>query len=190
MTYSPRILGSAMQVAHVVRDLDAALVTFTRTLGIGPFLELTSVPPVDAVYRGVPTRPLLRMAWSFHGTTQIAVLQQLNDAPSPYLDFLASGREGIEHVGYWPEDAAAARRHLEACGLTRCYEVRTGGGVVYYDPPPGFDARIAVIEPTKSRPLVYGALQQLVQAWDGRDPVRRHATMAEFLSAQGIEGGW
>ncbi len=189
-TVQSPLLGEAMQLAHVVRDLDAALRAFTGTLGIGPFLELTEVPPVDAIYRGHPTRPHLRMAWSFHGTTQIAVLQQLNEAPSPYLDFLRSRREGIEHVGYWPADAAAARQHLERNGLTRCYEVKTGGGVVYYDPPPGMDARIAIIEPSEMRPRIYGALQTLVRAWDGSDPVRRYPTMADFLRAQGIAGGW
>ncbi len=184
------VLGDAMQVAYLVRDMDAMLRTWTEVLRVGPFVELTSVPPVDGNYYGVPTRPQLRMAWSFMGTTQIAVLQQLNDAPGPYTDFLKSGREGIEHIGYWPKDAAIARAHLEAQGLKRCYEVKTGGGVVYYDPPPGMDARIAVIEPSDSRDRIYGVLKGLVRTWDGSRPVRRYPTMADFLKEQGVTANW
>lgn len=184
------VLGEAMQVAYLVRDMDAMLRTWTEVLRVGPFVELTSVPPVDGNYYGTPTRPHLRMAWSFMGTTQIAVLQQLNDAPGPYTDFLKSGREGIEHIGYWPRDAAVARAHLESHGLKRCYEVKTGGGVVYYDPPPGMDARIAVIEPSESRDRIYGVLKGLVRGWDGDRPVRRYPTMADFLKEQGVSATW
>jgi hypothetical protein len=184
------ILGEAMQLAYVVRDLDAMLRFWTETMRVGPFLELTDVPPVEGYYHGVPTRPHLRMAWSFVGTTQVSVLQQLNDAPSPHLDFIKSGRQGIEHVGYWPKDAEAARRHLEGQGLKRCYEVRTGGGVVYYDPPPGMDTRISVIEASAGREKIYALLKRLVGDWDGQRPVRRYPKMSDFLAEHGIDGGW
>jgi hypothetical protein len=63
-------------------------------------------------------------------------LQQLNDAPSLYLDFARGGREGFEHIGFWFPDVTVARERLEKAGLTLCYEI-TGAAerVVYCEPP-------------------------------------------------------
>lgn len=38
------------------------------------------------------------------GPLQIELIQQRNDAPSMYRDFLAEGHEGLQYVAYWTED--------------------------------------------------------------------------------------
>ena len=178
-------LGRTMQVAFVARDVEALIHSWAKVLGVGRFALITDSPPVEAVYHGQPTRPKLLMGWSFHGDTQIAVLQQLNDAPSPYVDFLASGREGIEHLGFWPPQPALAHRRLIRAGLKRIYEI-PASGAVYYEPPPGMDANISLLEPSRQRDRIYRALKARVRNWNGRKPVQRYATMRDFLDDLGV----
>ena len=49
------------------------------------------------------------------GSLQIELIEQRNGAPSLYRDFLAAGREGLQHVAGWTADfdallASAAER--------------------------------------------------------------------------------
>ena len=100
---APFGLGRAMQLGFVVPNLDLALESWTQVLRIGPFLRLPGEQTVDARFGGAPTAPRLRVAWAFSGTTQIALIEQLNDAPSPYV-----GRRGLEHLGFWVDDLEMA----------------------------------------------------------------------------------
>lgn len=184
---TPPFLGKAMQLAFVARDIEKLIHSWTRVLKVGPFALITDAPPVNAVYRGKPTQPKILMGWAFFNDTQIAVLQQLNDAPSPQLDFINSGREGLEHMGFWPEKPNAARRHLVKLGYRHVYEVPAAGATSYYEPPPSLDLRIAILDPSPVRDRIYKALKARARTWNGRKAVHRYRTNAEFMDDLGIK---
>jgi catechol 2,3-dioxygenase-like lactoylglutathione lyase family enzyme len=165
---APFGLGRAMQLGFVVDDLEAALDSWTRIVRIGPFLRPRGEQQVDAVYRGERTAPRLKVAWAFSGETQIALIEQTNDAPSPYRDV-----RGLEHIGFWVGDADAAAAALEGQGLSLCYEIHLPGDVIrYFDPPPGLDTRISLLRQTPARARLYAELERWAERWDGSDPVR------------------
>ncbi|MGE0679867.1 MAG: VOC family protein [Candidatus Binatia bacterium] len=97
-----RLFGEMRQIAFVVRDLNQALRYWTETLGVGPFFLLRDFIPVDYRYGGEPApAPHLTIALGFSGEFQVELIQQHDDNPSAYRDFLLSGREGFQHVSSW-----------------------------------------------------------------------------------------
>src|SRR5512134_1649331 len=97
-----RRFGTIRQIAFVVRDLERALGYWTETLGIGPFFVLREITPDTFRYRGEPSpAPTMTIAFANSGDMQIELIRQHDDRPSAYRDFLASGREGLQHVSSW-----------------------------------------------------------------------------------------
>jgi len=175
-----RRFGTIRQIAFVVRDIEQALGYWTRTLGVGPFFVMRRMAPLDYRYRGESSQaPVLSVALANSGDVQVELIEQHDDAPSAYRDFLASGREGFQHVSSWLTRAAydetmtAARRD----GLIAIHE-----GVV-----PASKVRFAYFATEVSpgglvyemadcmEPHIYPVIQMIAEAardWDGNDPIR------------------
>ena len=49
---------------------------------------------------------------AFTGSMQIELIQQHNDAPSMYQDFINECGEGIQHVCFYPKDYDSALESL------------------------------------------------------------------------------
>lgn len=97
-----RIFGEMRQIAFVVRDLDKALRYWTETLGVGPFYLMRDLVPESYRYRGKPApAPRITLALGYSGEFQVELIQQHDDRPSAYRDYLESGREGFQHVSSW-----------------------------------------------------------------------------------------
>ena len=110
-----RVFGPMRQIGVVVRDLDAALRHWTEALGVGPFFVLPNLSPDGFRYRGEPSAPpLMSIALGNSGDMQVELIQQHDDHPSAYRDFLEAGREGVQHVSAWlnPDDYDATRTRL------------------------------------------------------------------------------
>jgi catechol 2,3-dioxygenase-like lactoylglutathione lyase family enzyme len=175
-----RLYGSIRQIAFVVRDLEGALGYWTDTLGVGPFFLLRRIAPADYRYRGAPSpAPCLSLALGNSGDVQVELIEQHDDRPSAYRDFLASGREGLQHVSSWLTRAeydaimAGARAH----GVVAVHEGAIPGSDVRFayfatdTAPGGLVYEIADV----MEPHIYPLMQMIADAargWDGRDPVR------------------
>src|SRR5207245_6600361 len=73
-----------------------------QTLGVGPFFVLLSLSPESYRYRGYSSPPpCVSIALGNSGDVQVELIQQHDDRPSAYRDFLAAGREGLQHVSAW-----------------------------------------------------------------------------------------
>jgi len=84
--------GGIHQNGYVVSDLDAAIGYWTTVVGVGPFYRLDHAPLDYFSYQGEPSTPDLDIALANSGDLQIELIQQLNDAPSPWRSFaLAKG---------------------------------------------------------------------------------------------------
>ena len=130
-----RFFGKVCQNGYVVRDIEAALKHWTEVLGVGPFYYIQKVPVENFTYRGQPSEPDLGIALANTGDLQIELIEQRNDAPSMYLDFLNSGREGLQHMSYWTQIYQEDYdRHL-AAGYVVGQEGEIGerGRFVYFD---------------------------------------------------------
>lgn len=180
------ILGPATQLGFVVRDLDAAVRHWIDVLGVGPFLFLdqgTGRPPNPSWFRGEKVVVEMRLGFGFIGDVQIELIEQVNDAPSPYTEFLASGREGLQHLGYCAPDYDLARNRLEQAGYEPELEIPIVGqdqSIVYYRSPALLGPMLEVVPPRwrKAREAVSDRLK----SWTGGDPLIRYDTYGDFLA--------
>jgi catechol 2,3-dioxygenase-like lactoylglutathione lyase family enzyme len=175
-----RLFGSIRQIAFVVRDLDRALRYWTDTLGVGPFFLLPKLTPENYRYRGEPSPPpVVSIALGNSGDVQVELIQQHDDRPSAYRDFLEAGREGLQHVSSW-----LTRTEYDT---TRSRLLATGTIIVHEGSIPGNNVRFAYFATDSApggllyeiadvmEPHVYPLMQMVAEAakgWDGSDPVR------------------
>ncbi len=170
-----RIFGNVRQNGYVVRDVEAAMRHWTEVLGVGPFFYFERVPIEDFRYRGEPSPLEVSIALANSGALQIELIQQRNDAPSMYRDFLEAGREGLQHVAYWSEDFDADLARFEKAGHSVGQSGRIGesGRFVYLDTEahPGTVVEVSEISGPKGR--FFAHIAEQAQSWDGTDPIRR-----------------
>lgn len=172
-----RLFGGIRQLGMVVRDAEAAMQEWGR-LGVGPFFT-AQLQMDDFVYRGAPgPAPVVTLCFAHSGPLQIELIQQHNDVPSAYLEFLSSGRQGAQHLGAWYADHPtydAKRRELLERGFTLVHEGATRA----------VDARFAYFETREPGGLMLEIsegllpvlaeqrliMEQAAQHWDGQEVV-------------------
>jgi len=169
-----RRFGPIRQNGYVVRDIEAALAHWTEVLGVGPFFYFERVPIVDFRHRGEPSPIEVSIALANWGDLQIELIQQRNDAPSMYADFLAAGHEGLQHVACWYDSLDAplelARRLGIAVGQSGCIGERGRFAYLETEGHPGTVLEISEISGAKGRFFEY--VRTSAAGWDGSDPVR------------------
>lgn len=173
-----RFFGPVRQMGYVVRDLEAAMNYWTGTMGVGPFFHLEHAQFIDFRYKGAPSDLWVSAALGQCGDVQIELIQQRNDAPSMYRDFLAAGREGLQHIAFWHPPGAYEAKLEEA--LARGYTVAMSaatidetGKLVYFaeEAHPGTAIELSCLSPSKAK--VFGMIADAARDWDGSDPIRR-----------------
>ncbi len=175
-----RFFGPTRQLGHVVRDVRRAMRYWTEVMGVGPFYVIPERGFENFHYRGHPApSPVITMAFAQSGDLQIELIQQHNDAPSAYREFLSAGREGMQHISSWFDTLAAydaARLRLAELGMTLVHEIQSSDGsprFVYFETGTP-DAPLVEL----SEALLPGVrdLADMVAAagaaWQGDDPVR------------------
>ncbi len=164
--------GPVRQFGYVVADFDDALSGWLAA-GVGPWYVLRGLSQ-RGLYRGEPCQVTLSIGMTNIGDLQIEVIQQEDDTPSVYTEFLASGRHGFHQLAWWVDDFEAALHAAQERGWP---VVWSGGGDVgvrfaYLEPDVG---PAAVFELTELTDAIAG-LDQMIRAatadWDGSDPVR------------------
>ena len=106
-----------MQVAMVVRDMDAAVKKHWEVFGIGPWSIYTfdATKVKNYIYRGKPATHscLIAVAWS--GDTQLELMQPLTGY-SIYDEFLDKHGEGLHHIKLYYKDVDKAAKDFEVRG--------------------------------------------------------------------------
>lgn len=168
-----RIFGKVCQNGYVVRDIEAAMKHWTEVLGIGPFFYIKHVPMEGFRYRGVPSDAEISIALANTGDLQIELIQQRNDAPSLYRDFLQAGNEGLQHMSYWTNEYQAEYDRLVGLGFKVGHEGTIAeGGFAYFDTEfhPGTVMEISDTSGAKGE--FFRHIRDVAATWDGSDPIR------------------
>lgn len=169
-----RLFGDLRQNGYVVRDIESAMAHWNEVLGVGPFFYIEHPPIEDFCYHGVPSDIDVSIALTNSGPLQIELIQQHNDAPSMYRDFLAAGNEGLQHVAYWTTDFETDLDRFLHAGYTAAQSGRVGdpGRFVYFDTEghPGTVVELSDISGPKGE--LFAHLAELCADWDGTDPIR------------------
>lgn len=163
--------GPIGQLGYAVEDVDAWMANYIAA-GIGPWWVYRDMQADVYNYLGQPSAAHFACGISFSGPLMIEVIAPLDQHPSPYLDFLADGGAGLQHVCYFPADIEAATTHLLGAGYAQTVDGHSGGFAYRYFKASGVRESIEL-----------GALDTATQArlddqraqcrqWDGTDPIR------------------
>jgi Glyoxalase/Bleomycin resistance protein/Dioxygenase superfamily len=166
-----RIFGPIAQIGYVVRDIRASMDQWVAH-GVGPWFYVDRVHTDYFRYRGADSD---MHAVANSGDLQIELIQQRNDAPSAYKDFLDAGREGMQHVAYWTTDFQGLYDRAISLGHTVGQEGRIGGEhgrFAYLDTEfePGTVIEISDVSGPKGQ--FFGYIREAAANWDGADPIR------------------
>ncbi len=169
-----RIFGEITQLGYVVRDIRAAMDRWIET-GVGPWYLVEEVETDYFRYRGEDSPMRMSVALANSGDVQIELIQQLDDSPSMYRDFLEAGNEGLQHVAYWTTDFQELLDRAIGQGFTVGQEGSIGGErgrFVYFDTEhhPGTVIEISDISGSKGR--FFEHIRDAAARWDGTNPIR------------------
>ena len=97
-----RLFGPMRQIGIVVRDIEKAMRHWVEVCGVGPWFYAEQLPMDEFRYKGRTYDLKVSIALANSGDVQLELIQQRNDVPSLYGDFLAAGHEGMQHWSSWP----------------------------------------------------------------------------------------
>ena len=111
------VFTETMQVALVVRDLEATMERYVHDYGIGPWdiYEFNPATVSEMTKDGEPAECAWRLALAMVGTTSWELIQPLDDK-SMYAEFLAEKGEGLHHIALGVPNYAEALDAMQAKG--------------------------------------------------------------------------
>lgn len=165
--------GSIRQIGYIVRDLDAAMQSWCA-LGVGPWFTMRNLEMKNCRCRGELSEPTISIALANSGPMQLELIQQHDDTPSIYREFLDAGGEGFHQLAYWVTDFDAMMQKARAAGWPLVWS-GDGGAVrfAYFELDPRVSTVIEVMELNDVSQGMADLVASAAEQWDGvTDPVR------------------
>ena len=167
-------MGGIIQIAYIVKDIEASMRDFTARLKIGPwFLSGPFVPP-EGIYRGNPTKMRLTLAVGFNGHMSFELIEQHDDLPSVYQEVTKARGYGFHHWGVPTDDLDGDVARYASMDYPAAFSDRSPRGyrVVYVDTSRDLPGMIELMERTPALEARYTEMYLASVGWDGSDPVR------------------
>ena len=169
MTQS-ELFGSISQLGYLTDDIETTARFWTDTSGIGPWTLMQGVV-MAATMDGAPSNIEIDVALAYKGDVQIELIKPLNDAPSPYREYVEAGIWGLHHVQFTTGDMAASIKKAEQAGLNAACTIDQGGGVYTYLRGPGI--WFELIEASEGLLGLYQMIKGNSEDWDGKNLIRK-----------------
>jgi hypothetical protein len=170
------VFGSIRQVAYVSRNMEESMRYFTEQLGIGPWYVKKHLPLESCSYRGKAIDIDFSVALANSGPLQLEIIEQHNNVPSVYQDFLRNNPAGL-HVQHLCFHAPNIEDHLDKLKQRGYAVVQDGvsssGKFAYCTHHTYEDFCIEVIGYSLVRTNIFAAIEAAARDWDGNDPVRQ-----------------
>lgn len=170
-----RLFGAIRQNGYVVRDVRAAMEHWVEVMGVGPWFYFDRVRVDYFRHRGAPSDVELSIALANSGDLQIELIQQRNQAPSMYKEFLDAGREGLQHVAYWTRDYQALYDRALSLGYRVGHEGQIGGAqgrFAYFDTQAHPGTVIEISDVSGPKGVFFENVRLAAIDWDGAAPIR------------------
>lgn len=186
-------LGNIRQLGYVVEDLDAAVEAWQDKLGVGPWTIMRGITLL-CEFEGQASEPQIDIALAYRGDMQIELIQQRNEAASPYLKHVQNGLYGIHHTAFLSDRIDEDTRALQDAGLELACDIRMpmGGRYVYLRSPIDTEhSYIELLEATVMMKQLFATGMQAAQDWQGDArpmdiniawPLKIAAVLARFFS--------
>jgi hypothetical protein len=165
--------GRLFEAGYVYKDVDDALVHWTETLGVGPFLLLR---PFDApvTYRGEIKTIKIAIAFAMWNDLFIELISPLAEETSVYREFLANGSQGLHHMAIFCKDYDKCIEYVERNNISKLqYGIFGATRYAYLDTAGNFLGTMTeFVEDTDEIKGLVSMCKELSESWDGTDPVR------------------
>jgi hypothetical protein len=160
-------------MGYVVHDIEAAMDHWAKSLGVGPWFYNPHYEFDSFIYRGSRYDELdISVAMANSGEMQIELIQQRCETPSMYLDFLACGCEGLQHLAFWPTDYQSAYDNALDAGYAVGQEGQLPRGTFVYFESAGHPGTVFEFnEITPMRQAIIDKIRIAAVDWDGVDHV-------------------
>ena len=167
------LFGPVIQQGYVVPDIQAAMRHWIER-GIGPFFIEEHIRP-KGEYDGKPIRPDLSAAFAYSGDQQIEVIEQHDDDPTIYGDFLeVHPNGGLQHLAVWVDDIAQTTADLETAGRRYTVRQRYGDGHAYLDSADQPGVMVQLMARSGHLVELMDTIRAASIGWDGvTAPIRR-----------------
>ncbi len=165
-----KLFGPVIQQGYVVPDIHAAMQHWLDR-GIGPFFIEEHISP-EGTADGQTINSDLSAAFAYSGDQQIEVIQQHNEAPTIYREYLAAHPEGgLQHLAVWVDDIDAKLAQL---GDSYKVRQRYGNDHAYLDSVASPGVMIQLMANNDMINELFDLIRAGANNWDGvTDPVRR-----------------
>jgi hypothetical protein len=167
-------LGGIIQMAYTTPDIQKSMQDLTDRLGVGPWFVSGPFVPPEGMYRGQPTDMKLTLAVAFNGHVMIEFIQQHDDKPSVYQEYISTRGYGFHHWAVGARDIDAEVERYRRQGYEVAFSDRSPRGVriVYMDTGSDLPGMIEIIEITDALEDIYVEMYRASVDWDGSDPFR------------------
>jgi len=164
-------VGTIMQIAYVVEDLDQALNHWLQKTNTGPFFVLKNLEILNPEYRRKSTDLDLTIALGYSGSLCVELIKQNNAVPSVYNE---PPMAGFHHWGVMTEgfDRDLAMHEQNGNELLFSGAVAVGGRFAYVDTRPQLGGMIELIELTPLVAELFENLESAARVWNGDYPIR------------------
>ena len=118
-----------VQVALVVRDVEAKAKAWAEVLGVEPPEPSETGPQSEtgAVYRGEPTEGRAKIAFFDTGPFRLEIIEPTG-GPSTWREFLDAHGEGVHHVAFQVESMDEIIARFDAAGMPPAQRGNFHGG--------------------------------------------------------------
>ena len=170
-----RFFGAVCQNGYVVRDIRAAMNHWIIAMGVGPWFYIDRVKTDYFRHRGQDSPVEMSIALANSGDLQIELIQQRNDAPSMYKEYIDSGREGMQHMSYWSRDYQSLYDQSLSRGYVVGQEGQIGGPqgrFAYFDTQAHQGTVIEISDISGTKGKFFEHIRRASVEWDGANPIR------------------
>lgn len=168
-------LGPVRQLGYVVDDIERTLNGY-RKLGVGGWTVMKNVT-LNGIFHGQPSNPVIHVALGYCGDMQIELIQQVDNAPSPYRGFIERGHFGLHHTAFLVNDIEREAAQLVQDGFELIFDIQMPKGMGRYkylqSAELGPHHFIELLENTTMMQQMFAAGSAAAQTW----PQSRIATL-------------
>ena len=175
MIFSPFPDRDFMQFCWLVPDLDAAMATWSRAAGIGPFFRFDNVAYDKPQYRGASGGNAdIAAAIAQAGDVQIELVCVNDNQPSIWQEGPAGGKSGLHHAAIYCRDYDATVDAYKKGGSEIIFSgLMMGFRVGWIDTVRTLGFFTELIDANPVADAVFAKFRDSATNWDGKDPVRR-----------------
>jgi methylmalonyl-CoA/ethylmalonyl-CoA epimerase len=148
MTDAPFGKRAIAQIAIAVKDIEAAVETYSRVFGMEkPNIIITDeYDKAQTSYRGGSSTARCKLAFFDFGQVQIELMEPIGE-PSVWKDVLDKNGDGVHHIAFWVPDTDETVKYLDSHGMPMIQQGQfTGGQYTYVDSAPQLGVMLELLE--------------------------------------------